>query len=429
MVPKRYTPGVAAAARKKHGPRADRVAEYLCTADPLADNLVAEFRNRKAWGRARPMDAFDLALAKGIGAVRNAPAALRNLVAEVETVPPWLDWDLIELGCRTHRRCGPLASLVVGCSALPLAYRSGAGAKSLVYTGELLDEHRAIERLSQTNRFFLAAATPGGLRPRARAWQMTVRVRVLFHAQTRWWLRQLRDPAWKPDEYGAPINQVDMAATRLLFCVNLLRHLRRLGFRFSPAESDAVMHVWRYAGYLLGIAPELLCATEVEGRRLLRLLLDVAGGPDDDSRALTEKLMKTAMPKLMEVVVGALFPDGDVPGERPPRGWLARLYHGLAWRPGLRLRRAMNTEQLSRVCYGLAAAILGRKTAAELKFEDTAWRYAAPLMLLSLVAPLEVCRLIIPGGTDLAARVGDRLLQKLRRFEDVARRSPSGPLI
>jgi hypothetical protein len=413
MLPTRYTNLIKV--RKKYGRRADEAAAFFLVGDPLADTLIDAFHKKEPRRRAagRPEVMFQRALAQGLGAVAKPPEALRALMAQVQEVPPWLDWDLLELGCRTHLRCGLVGSIILACSALPLAYRSGAGSKPLVCTRTFLD--RALERLSQTNRFVLETCKVGGLRPRAPGWQMTVRIRVLFHAQTRWWLSQLQGSAWHTEDHGVPINQVDMAATRLLFCVSLLQQLRRVGFQFSAAESAGVMHLWRYSGHLLGIVPEFLCATETEGRQLLRLLLDVAGGPDDDSRQLTGQLMGTAMPKLVEVALAGLVPGG--PGAATPRGLLPRLWQGL-WQRG---RRILTAERLPGFCYGLSRGILGRKIAAELHFPDTVWRFTAPTLLLSLVAPLEVCRLLMPGGTDLACQLGQKRMQDLMRLEGFAR--------
>jgi ER-bound oxygenase mpaB/B'/Rubber oxygenase, catalytic domain len=54
-----------------------------------------------------------------------------------------------------------------------------------------------------------------------------------------------------------------------MFSAGVLDGLSRLGYRFSQVEREALVHLWRYAGYLLGVDPELLIADEFEGNRLL----------------------------------------------------------------------------------------------------------------------------------------------------------------
>jgi ER-bound oxygenase mpaB/B'/Rubber oxygenase, catalytic domain len=120
---------------------------------------------------------------------------------------------------------------------------------------------------------------------------MTVRVR-LIHAQVRRLL--LESGQSNADAWGAPINQCHMAGTNLMFSVGVLDGLSRLGYRFDRLEREAVVHLWRYVGYLLGVDPELLIADELEGNRLLDLMFAFEPEPDNDSRALVDALMQTA---------------------------------------------------------------------------------------------------------------------------------------
>jgi hypothetical protein len=91
-----------------------------------------------------------------------------------------------------------------------------------------------------------------------------------------------------------------MAGTNLVISVGLIEGLRRLGFRVSRSEAEALLHLWRYSAWLSGIDPQLLCSTEAEGRRL-GIAVFAAGGPvDDDSRALVDALMTaTYFPQLV----------------------------------------------------------------------------------------------------------------------------------
>jgi len=95
-----------------------------------------------------------------------------------------------------------------------------------------------------------------------------VRVR-LIHAQVRRLL--LESGQWRPDAWGAPINQCHMAGTNLMFGVGVLDGLTRLGYRFKSVEREALIHLWRYAGYLLGVENELLIADEFEGKFVKRM--------------------------------------------------------------------------------------------------------------------------------------------------------------
>jgi hypothetical protein len=51
------------------------------------------------------------------------------------------------------------------------------------------------------------------------------------------------------------------------------------------AEGDLI-HLWRYAGYLLGVDEELLCTSTSDARHMAELVDTLDGGPDEDSRRL-----------------------------------------------------------------------------------------------------------------------------------------------
>ena len=166
---------------------------------------------------------------------------------------------------------------------------------------------------------------------------MTVRVR-LIHARVR---RLLLDSGqWRPEVWGAPINQCHMAGTNVMFSVGVLDGLTRFGYHFERVEREALVHVWRYAGYLLGVDHELLTADEFEGHRLLDLMFAFEPQPDDDSRALVDALMQTSFTYVRNFKAGHLC--------------------------------SVN------VCYGLSRALIGDEQADALGFPNTRWKWLLP---------------------------------------------------
>jgi extracellular factor (EF) 3-hydroxypalmitic acid methyl ester biosynthesis protein len=361
-------------ARKRFGRQVDQLLPFYHHTDPLADKVVAAFAAMPP-GQGRKM--FEDALAGGVEKVPAAPRVLRDLFEQVTEVPFWVDWGQLDRGGATHRRCGVTGGVVLACSSLPLIYSSPVGNKPLVFSGRLTN--RAARRLSETARFMFESTLPGGLRPGAGGWMITVRVRMM-HAQVRLLLQ--RSGRWDAVAWGPPISQVDLAYTNLLFSVSLLDNLRRVGFHISAEEGEAVMHVWRYSAHLLGIAPELMCSTETEGRHLLELIRATQGPPDTDARALTTALMERAIPGLVL--------SGRVGAERRARGVALR-------------------------CFGLSQALLGRQMAEALEYPRTAWRYMACPLARALITPIEICRRLLPGGQALAVRFGTwRVGRRLR---------------
>jgi hypothetical protein len=299
------------------GSRTQKYVEFLWTTDSLAEAVMDEFAlmPESEW-----RGLLDLALTKGLDAVPHAPEPLRALFHQLESVPFWVDRDRCNLGGATFLRCR-MGFAVLAMLALPIIYSWPAGNKPLALSGQLV--HRASQRLKDTTRYVFAVCQPDGLGRFSEGFAMTVRVR-LIHAQVR---RLLLDSGqWRSEVWGAPINQCHMAGTNVMFSVGVLDGLTRFGYHFDRVEREALIHLWRYAGYLLGVDHELLIADEFE--------------PDEDSRALVDALMQTSFTYVRNFKAGLLC--------------------------GVNL------------CYGLSHALIGDEQAAALGFPKTRWRWLLP---------------------------------------------------
>ena len=125
------------------------------------------------------------------------------------------------------------------------------------------------------------------------------------------------------------------------------------------------------AGWILGVDPELLCATEPEARVLWELLEATQEPPDADSAALAVALME-----------GPLH-EASTPQERA------------------------RAERFLPVAYGIGRYLVGDRYADALGYPRTPWRFAAPALraLISGTGRL-VGRL--PGIDRLALEAGIR---------------------
>jgi hypothetical protein len=269
-------------ARASHGERVDRLAPYLLKTDPLADAVIEAFDDL---GAKRGFSQIEAGLSTGIARVPDAHPAIVALLREVERVPPWVDFGVIDRAGELLLRSGAFGGLVLGLQSLPHGYASPGGNKPLAFSGRLTEQ--APRRLSETSRFVHAVCTPGGLRRGSEGFAICVKVRVM-HAQVRRLLR--RSKRWDTGAWGEPINQHDMVATTMLFSIVVLDGLRKLGFHVTRTEAQRYVQLWRYAGWLLGTDYELLFATEAEGLKLADLIMKTQGPPDEDSRALTKAL-------------------------------------------------------------------------------------------------------------------------------------------
>ncbi|MDQ4116207.1 MAG: oxygenase MpaB family protein [Actinomycetota bacterium] len=226
--------------------------------DEPAAELVAAMRRDRGDPERVTVRQVQTALEHGIGAVDNAPEALRRFLAVVEDTPDWVDWDLVERGARAMRRLGRTRDDVLLALSLIGGYRYGGPADLLVETGGL-GGSTAIRRLAETQTWALAVGRPGGLRRDGEGFRLTVHVRVM-HALVN--DRFEHNGRWDSSRWGLPINRSDMATTLGLFNSTLLLGSRLLGRVVTPAESRAVMHAWRYVGWLMGVDDDWLFATE-----------------------------------------------------------------------------------------------------------------------------------------------------------------------
>ncbi|MCR9142156.1 MAG: DUF2236 domain-containing protein [bacterium] len=354
--------------RERYGDLVDLLAPYYFKGDPLADAVVDTFA---AMPPGKGSKLLNEALARGADftEIPNLPESLRALMEQVTHKPLWVDLDKVNLGGATYMRAGFLGSMALLCYSLPYGYLSPAANKPLVFSGRLVQ--RAYRRLMETSRFVLEVCKPGGLEVRAPGFMICVRVR-LMHAQVRRLL--LKSGRWETRAWGIPINQSDLLGTNTLFSVIVLRALRKSGLRFSEEESEAVMHFWKYNGYLSGLDPEILASTESEGWRILNLIMDSREPADEDSRILARSLM-------------------DAGGEA------AHLVMGFE-----------ETRWVSRALYGFSQAFIGADNARELDYPKTIWSRLLPFLKI-IVACSEVLRRIVPGGNKIARRVGERMWQ------------------
>ena len=352
-------------ARQKHGPRADKYVALLRHGDPLADAVVEAFAGmaEEEW---RQM--LHIALERGIDSVPNAPEPLRALFAQLDHVPFWVDQEQCNLGGATFLRCR-LGFVALAMLSLPLIYSWPAGNKPLSLSGHLV--HRASQRLKDTTRYVFSICQPDGLNRFSDGFKITVRVR-LIHAQVRRLLRQ--SGQWREEAWGAPINQCHMAGTNLLFSVGVLDALTRIGYLFKPAEREALIHLWRYAGYLLGVENDLLVAGEWEGHRLLDLIFTFEPKPDDDSRALVNALMQTSFEYVRQFKAG-----------RPCSMHL---------------------------CYGISRALIGDERADALGFPKTLWRWLVPAVWPA-TRLIETARCFSPTVQALAKVAGPKAFRHL----------------
>jgi hypothetical protein len=275
-------------------PSPERILDFAhgyYDADPVAEALVedAYINGNSSHGRAM----LDQALAHGIESVPDAPASMVRLFAESEKDPPWVDQDLVEHGAFLFRRCGPAVFSFQGVATL-LAYTESPIVRPLSMTGKYAGD-AALNRFMETARFWIDVSDPGGTRPGApgRATAMRVRIMHVFLRQ-----RITRHPEWDLAAWGKPISQAEATITLLSsgYGTGVGMHLH--GYRSTTADTEALMHFWRYVGHLMGVQPRWYPADLREARQLTTLYFAKrAFSAREEGRELIESYPRAFTPK------------------------------------------------------------------------------------------------------------------------------------
>jgi hypothetical protein len=259
------------------------MGQALWRTDPLADQLVAWMH---AQGVGDAWRQLEQALQSPDGNRAGQPLALAEFMATTSRRPEWVDVDKLADGARVLQSTGLHGMMVLRDAGLMAGYQASAINQTLVMTGAL--HTGAQRRVATTTAWWLACTDDGGMAPGHAGFNMTLRVRVM-HAMVRHQL--LASGKWDEGYLGKPINQLDMQATYLAFSVVQLLALKTTGVWVTRSESAAVMHLWRYIGWLMGVEESLLCDAEQQGRISLYQNVLSQAPADETSVMLARALM------------------------------------------------------------------------------------------------------------------------------------------
>lgn len=267
----------------------------LFQTDPLANDVLDDYFKDRPFSVA--MNEI-LAFVRGEKPIESASISLERLLQSVKEEPLWLDRELLELGARVCNRSGKSGLIVLRNYSLMLGYQSAAINKPLVATGAL--HSGAVKRIADTTSFWYYVTGQGAFDEGGTGLEACIRTRMV-HAYSRMMI--LEHTEWSVEDQGMPLNQWDMLATYLGFSLIFLQGLRNLGFILSREEADAVYHLWKYIGFLIGIREDILPKEEMQAIEKLYIWSRTQPEADDDSialaRALHEEPLQALWPKEM----------------------------------------------------------------------------------------------------------------------------------
>ncbi|MGZ4518079.1 MAG: oxygenase MpaB family protein [Mycobacteriaceae bacterium] len=261
----------------------EALARALLQRDEPAATLVRAVRE----SHSVTMGQIRTALEKGIEAVPDPPQDLVQFFAAVEDRPAWVDEAMLARGARACRRAGPDIHDILAYGSLLSGYRTAGPLGPLVSSGRLSGDSTR-RRVGETSKWWVECVADNGMDRFGEGFALSVHVRIM-HAFINY--HHEHDPEWDWALRGTPINQYDQAGTLGLFSTTFLLQTRMLGIAMSPTDREAVMHLWSYVGWLMGLDDQWLPRTEDHGRRVMYHILSTSNAPDRNSVDLAAALL------------------------------------------------------------------------------------------------------------------------------------------
>lgn len=230
---------------------------------------------------------FETALYQGINQLPQEIPELTEFFNLVEQAPSWFDASKLETAIEFTHRLGSNGTYILRDLALMTGYQYPGFNQPLIITGAL--NKYAGKRLAETHKWWLDVTQLNSFARFNAGFTSTIYVRFI-HSLVRYQLNKSKD--WDSEVWGAPINQYDQAMTNIAFCAVLMIGVRAIGIFPSKTESEAMMHFWKYAGWLMGVDEKWLVDKESEAWKFLQWMDYAHPKVDESSKALAKSLSK-----------------------------------------------------------------------------------------------------------------------------------------
>ncbi len=217
----------------------------------------------------------------------NTLESVKKLFLQTETVPDWVDWNLIETGAELCRKASLNSLISLRDYSLMGGYDYSYLNKPLIFTGAL--KKGAVKRLSDTLEFWVNVTRKDALKPHQKGYEMCIKTR-LIHSYSRLMILEKRKD-WNSEKWGLPINSWDMMATYIGFSLVFLHGLQKLRIEISPEEELGHFHLWKYVGYLIGIPVEIIPNNKKEATEYFYNWTAIQPASDNDSTLLAKSLL------------------------------------------------------------------------------------------------------------------------------------------
>lgn len=214
---------------------------------------------------------------------RNANEVYAFLTQRKPT-PDWFDEKKLLRGQRLFEQYAAEIMALLGAMALPYCYAASPGNKALYLSDKMRQSPG--KRLLDTANFIIHVSKPGTLATESFG-QIHINKTRLIHAIARFYVKKANwDMQW-----GAPINQEDMAGTNLAFSLVILLGLQKSGYILTEKHKEDYIFLWRYIGYQLNIEEDLLPESFKDAFHLAQVIKKRHFKKSPEGTALTRELL------------------------------------------------------------------------------------------------------------------------------------------
>lgn len=260
------------------------VEALMWQGDPLADGVIADL---VATGRVEAVNEVLAHLRDNDQPIpENLPESVRAYLVATDDPPPWADLDRVAEAYEFFVDDGVHVASVLSFGAMVNCYAQPRPSRVLALTHRLNQPHR---RLSETSQFVLnmMGRQPFGA---GGSFVPTVQKTRLIHAAVRHFITG--SGRWDVEADGVPVCQQDMLGALLIFSVQVVDGMRRIGISVTEHEAASYYYVWRVTGAMLGIPVEVMPESIDEARELNAVIVGATYGPSAEGVALTRNLIR-----------------------------------------------------------------------------------------------------------------------------------------
>ncbi|MFG2141017.1 oxygenase MpaB family protein [Streptomyces sp. NPDC048650] len=263
--------------------------------DELADATVATLFERGEVGKFNTLMRY--VSTAGAQLPDGLPEVAREYLHQTSSPPAWVDWGEMEKARLFFIDNNVHISTALSFASMPACYVVPHIAKLLSATHSLKYPSK---RMAETGQFTVYLMQPDAFEAGGRFLPAAQKVRLL-HASIRHHLA--REDRWDVESLGTPICQEDMIGGQMMFSLQVLDALHRLGIHMSIDGAESYYYAWRVVGAMLGVDQEHVPKDLEEARRFSDLYMTRHMGPSEEGVDLTRQLIDL----YEEVVPGTLF--------------------------------------------------------------------------------------------------------------------------